>query len=87
MPQSTNRPKHKHPHVNSRHEQTSLKPHRKRNAALLMALFIGFLGLAIGSLASGMNYLWMIASTSIGAIAGALIGHGIDKSIDKKSDA
>jgi outer membrane lipoprotein SlyB len=85
MPQSSHRHKHKHSaHGNIRHEQAALKPHRKRNAALLMAIFIGFLGLAIGALASGMNYSWMIASTAIGAVAGALIGHGIDKSLDKK---
>ncbi len=85
MPQSSNRPKHKHvAHVNHHHEQTELKPRRKSKAAILMAVFIGFLGLAIGALASGMNYSWMIGSTSIGAIAGALIGHGIDKSLEKK---
>ena len=86
MPQSTHRHKHKHSaHVNSHQEQTALKPHRKRNAALLMAIFIGLLGLVISALASDMNYLWMIVSTSIGAIAGALIGHGIDKSLEKKA--
>jgi outer membrane lipoprotein SlyB len=85
MPQSSQRHKHKHPsHTNPRHEPAVIKPRRKRNAALLMAIFIGFLGLAIGSFATGMNYSWMIASASIGAIAGALIGHGIDRSIERK---
>ncbi|MEO5999217.1 MAG: hypothetical protein ABIN89_20725 [Chitinophagaceae bacterium] len=84
MPESTHRHKHKHP---VHHDTTHIPPvkhARKRSAALLMAIFIGFLGLTIGALASGMNYSWMIASTTVGAVAGALIGYGVDKSLGKK---
>lgn len=85
MPQSSLRHKHKHSaQEHSTHEQTAIKSHRKRNVALIMAIFIGLLGLVISALASDMSYLWMITSTSIGAIAGALIGHGIDRSLEKK---
>ncbi len=84
MPQSSHRHKHKHPVHQPQHPQPVAKHPRKRNAALLMAVFIGFLGLAIGAIAGGMNYKWIIASTSVGVIAGALIGHGVDKSLGKK---
>jgi hypothetical protein len=50
----------------------------------MMALFIGIVGLAIGGLASGMSFLWTAASGALGVIAGALIGHGIDRSVEKK---
>lgn len=84
MPQSSHRHKHKHAvHHNPQHDQHVVKHTRKRSAALLMAVFVGFLGLAIGAIASGMNYLWMTASTALGAIAGALIGRGVDKSLGK----
>ena len=84
MPQSSHRHRHKHPvHHNSPPVQP-IRHTRKRSAALLMAVFIGFLGLAIGAIASGMNYLWMTASTTVGAVAGALIGYGVDKSLGKK---
>ena len=86
MPQSSHRHKHKHTvHSNPPRHDITVKHRRKRSAALLMAIFIGFLGLAIGSLASGMNYLWMIASSAIGSVAGALIGHGIDRSLERKA--
>ena len=84
MPQSSHRHKHKHPVHHQQHAQPVVKHARKRSAALLMAVFIGFLGLAIGAIASGMNYLWITVSTTLGVIAGALIGHGVDKSLGKK---
>ena len=48
-----------------------------------MAIFIGLVGLAIAALAGG-NYAWLTASTALGVIGGALIGRGIDRSIEKR---
>ena len=50
----------------------------------MMALFIGVVGIIIGALASGMGVGWMLASGALGVVGGALIGHGIDRSIEKK---
>ena len=85
MPQSTHRHKHKHPsHATLPHHEPAAKARPKSSAAILMAIFIGTVGLAIGWLATGMNYGWMVASTAIGVVSGLLIGRGIDRSIEKK---
>ena len=73
----------RHKHQAHQHHG-AVKPKPKRNAALLMAIFIGLVGLVLAAFASGLNVVWMTGSAAIGAIAGALIGHGIDKSIEKK---
>lgn len=83
MPQSSHRHKH-HAHSAPHPKPPAAGTKSKRSAALLMAIFIGVVGLAIGALASGMNFLWMAGSTALGIVGGALIGRGIDRSIDKK---
>lgn len=83
MPQSSQRHKH-HAHSAPHPQPPAAGTRSKRSAALLMALFIGLVGLAIGAFASGMNSLWMTGSAALGVVAGALIGHGIDKTIQKK---
>ena len=76
--------KHKHHAATQHHHIQEPKPKTRRSAALMMALFIGCLALVIGAFASSLNYGWMIACAVFGALAGGLIGHGIDRSIEKK---
>ncbi|MEJ7769242.1 MAG: hypothetical protein WKF89_15590 [Chitinophagaceae bacterium] len=83
MPKSTQRHKH-HTHADQHTHHAVAGTKSKRSAALLMAIFIGFVALAISAFASGTNSLWMVGSTILGVVAGALIGHKIDKSIEKK---
>lgn len=78
MPKTAHKPK-----TQPQHYHPSGKPKRKRNAALLMAIFIGLVGLTIAAFSSAANMMWMAGSTAVGAVAGALIGHAIDKSIEK----
>lgn len=81
MPRSR---KHKHHTITHPHHLGEMKQKTGRSAALVMAIFIGALALVITAFASSMNYLWMITGAIGGSLAGALIGHGIDKSIEKK---
>ncbi len=76
--------KHKHPdHTHPQHLETA-KHKPRRSAATVMAIFVGVLALVLTAFASNMNYWWIIVGTLSGAIAGTLIGHGIDKSIERK---
>ncbi|HZG26266.1 MAG TPA: hypothetical protein VEZ17_16875 [Chitinophagaceae bacterium] len=83
MAQSRQRHKHHgHPQPPQHLHTQAHKP--KRKAAVMMALFIGLVGIIIGALASGMDVIWTLASGALGVAGGALIGHGIDRSIEKK---
>jgi uncharacterized membrane protein len=84
MPQSAHRHKTHHKHqVHQSHPQEVPRKTR-RSAALLMAIFIGILGMAIAAFAAGLN-LWMVAGAAAGALAGYLIGHDIDKTAARKN--
>jgi len=82
MPESRNRHKHHpHPHHAQIHD-THTKP--KRSAALVLAIIAAILGLAVAYFTQGPDILWMIIGASLGAVVGYLIGHSMDKAIEKK---
>lgn len=77
MPQSRNR--HKHHHVQIHH--TPAKP--KRSAASILAILAAILGLSVAYFTQGADALWMIIGTAGGAVIGYLVGHNMDKAIEK----
>ncbi|MCW3112954.1 MAG: hypothetical protein JWR18_1350 [Segetibacter sp.] len=84
MPQSRNRPKH-HQHVHH-HVGPSHTTHRKvkRSAAFVISILTAVLGLAVAYFTRGLDVLWLLIGAGIGAVAGYLVGRGLDKSIEKK---
>jgi hypothetical protein len=82
MPTSNHRHKHKHhPHPG---RETPPKPKAKTKAAPFMAVIGAAVGLAIVYFSNNTSTIWMIAGSAIGALAGYLFGHGVDKAAEKK---
>ena len=84
MPNSRHRHKGHHHHAQPQAHQQVSKPKPKRSAAILMAIFVGVFGLAIGAYFSSFSMPWIVLGTIIGAITGYLLGGGIDKTFSKK---
>lgn len=82
MPNS--RQRHKHPHQPQQHQHAATAKTKKRSAAILMAIFIGVFGAAIGALFGHMEIRWIATGIFIGAAAGYLVGRGIDNTVAKK---
>ncbi len=78
MPESRNRHKHHH-HVPAHH--TPVKA--KRSAALVLAILAAILGLAVTFFTQGTDVVWMIIGAASGAFIGYLIGHNMDKTLEK----
>lgn len=78
MPESRNR--HKHPHQDYTHHTRSKK---KRSAAVVLAILAAILGLAVVYFAQGADALWMVIGAASGAVVGYIIGHNMDKAIEK----
>ncbi len=81
MPNS--RQRRKHHQQPQQHQHSPSAKSKKRNAATLMAIFIGVFGAAIGALFGHMEILWVATGIFIGATAGYLVGRGIDNSVSK----
>ncbi len=80
MPESKNRYKHHHPgHPATPHADA--KP--KRSAAFFLAVLAAVLGVAVTFFTRGADTLWIITGAASGAIVGYLIGHNMDKAIEK----
>lgn len=80
MPESRNRHKHHH-HVQS--HKTPAKP--KRSAALVLAIVAAIFGLAVAFFTQGADVVWMIVGAAAGAIIGYLVGHNMDKAIERNN--
>lgn len=81
MPNSRHRHKHHGPQQHT--HSTTPKP-QKRNAATLMAIFVGVFGAAISALFSHSDFMWIAIGTLAGAVAGYFVGKGIDNTVAKK---
>ncbi|MBS1756085.1 MAG: hypothetical protein JSU03_02280 [Bacteroidetes bacterium] len=80
MPQSKNR----HPHHKQTHPTSTAKPKKKGQAAIAAAILFAILGLGIGYFSGGAEALPLISGAIIGAIAGYILGHQMDKVITNK---
>ncbi len=78
MPQSRNRHKH---HQQQPHHHSPVKP--KRSAAMVLAIFVAFLGVAIALFTVGTDILWMIVGAATGGVTGYLIGKNMDNAVAK----
>jgi uncharacterized membrane protein YqgA involved in biofilm formation len=79
MPESRNRHKH-HLHHQAPHHAPA-KP--KRSAALVLAILAAILGLGVAFFAQDADALWMIIGAVSGAVIGYIVGHNMDKAIEK----
>lgn len=79
MPNSRNRPKHRH------HPQPHHRVEKTRNAKLILAIFGGLIGIAVGFFGGGSETLYLVAGAIIGAVTGFFIGRGMDKVADKEN--
>ena len=79
------RHRHKHAHhqgshpTNVRHEQKN----SGKKAGLILAIFVGLLGLAIAFFAVGTSKA-MVMGGVVGTLAGFLIGSSLDRAAEKK---
>jgi hypothetical protein len=81
MPESHQRHKPKHQH----HQATgSTGKKNKITAGTFMTVMGGIFGLSFGYFTGDRSLLWSIAGTVIGALAGYLFGHYIDKAAARK---
>ncbi|MBS1620650.1 MAG: hypothetical protein JST10_15800 [Bacteroidetes bacterium] len=80
MARSHHRKKHKHFQPPA-HTGGHRKP--KGKASSVIAIGGAFVAFVISYFASDGNWIWVIASTIIGALAGYLIGNSFDKSDEK----
>lgn len=80
MPQSRNRHKH-HQHVQVHHTPAKAK----RSAALILAILAAILGLAVAFFTQGADLVWILFGAASGAIIGYLVGHNMDKAIEKNN--
>jgi ketopantoate hydroxymethyltransferase len=84
MPQSRNRHKHHHPqHAQQADVHLVLRQRKKRRASGIMAVLICIMGSIIAGLIDG-TLPWIALSAGIGAGAGYLLGHAIDKNLSPK---
>ena len=82
MPQTRHRHKG-HPH----HQPPTHLPARapkKKNAKVILAIFIGLLGIAISFFAGASDATGYVIGGLIGAAVGFLIGRGMDAAAEKK---
>jgi hypothetical protein len=84
MPQPRHRHKgHPHQRISTRLPQQ--KPPKKRNAKVILAIFIGLLGVAVSFFAGAITSVGYIIGGLIGALVGFLIGRSMDAASDKKT--
>ena len=82
MPESKSRSQHnQHQHHPA---PKRAMPKKNGRAAIVAMVLFSLLGFGIGYLTSSASLPILITTTVIGAIAGYLLGHQIDKSITKK---
>jgi hypothetical protein len=86
MPRSRTRHKHHHQqhHSNPPQQQAQAKTSTRRSAVSIMIVFIGLLGLFIAFIAAGTDILWLIVGALAGAVAGYFIGRSMDRLAAKK---
>lgn len=82
MPQSKNR-SHRHQHHNHPAPPVA-KPKKQGRAAIVSMILFAILGLGVGYFTAGDSIYALATAAGIGAVAGYLFGHLVDKSIDKK---
>jgi hypothetical protein len=82
MPNAPHR--HKHKHHTRQIQHTQGPPKTKRKAAFILALIGGAVGALIAYISSNQSAAWIFTGVAIGAIAGYVFGHNIDKAVEKK---
>ena len=83
MPESKSR----HPHQHHQQHHTlppKARPKQSGRAAIVALVLFALLGLGVGYFTAGASLLSLSAGVIIGAIAGYLLGHQVDKALMKK---
>lgn len=81
-------PQTRHRHKGHPHHQPSThvpaKAPKKKNAKIILAIFIGILGVAISFFAGATDTTGLVIGGVIGALVGFLIGRGMDAAAEKR---